>query len=669
MDESPQRGAPPAVTIQVGPLEEPQALPLAEPIRTGAEKIRASFQANAALDEHEPIRNQLTHIVSGDIDYLLLEDPVYYPNSQLRTVDEFRTGFRRELLACIDEIVATQILQKICDVEPSGDLDRRKESLKKTLRKCLDESFTLFWVTLESLARTGIAFDHRDPIDFLQRNEDLALAFIEVVREHPENEAIMDQIQAKCAERKRERPPVNYFRGSSVSGAPSLFTEFGHHCDEEEHRTLSFELIMERFNAFCAQLSGARQFGFPVPGTTEAWDKFMKTLIVNIYGKDHRTPRTFTIANNYGALLELSDYIEIAEGDPSEENPATGNLVISDNLRAAIQSAGPDIVPTVLVPSITRDARQIDVDRVQREIGQIPDLIFTIDSAQDKYAHPDADVVFYSKLYGGSGQGLVSMSRDLDPKIHRAFAVKSGLSLEQIARTVAILWCQQRPDHFSNRFQELLDTENIWRFSGKGQYLTKKAKQVRKFVEESSVLSQHFTVEFPEDEGNEATPNPWRSTRMIMFHKRPDSPIDISKVPGLMHDDHGWCQVDCIAPLKSPELQEIMELGEGDFLSSRVGPYLEALLEYQTITHPKATTELLILPEIYNQIDRIISGETTIDQDLFERQKAHLQECAQRQEGIRISINVQMISEDIERLLHLMESAADHEYCYPDADA
>jgi hypothetical protein len=554
-----------------------------------------------------------------------------------------REGFRKIFLDRLSEIVYMRLGEILTDHPPGKT---RRQELQKELTDCLNNNFELFWGALEAVIRKGIPSTDKFVLDYLDCNEDLALAFINAARKSkhsPEN--VRQLIEDQCS--LHTRTPVGNFRGASIPNPVALFGEFGRICDRlnSSHSENVFGTLMTALQELGREATGGEQELFFSPGARKGW-----LAAFNALQKSYPTLRVYGSPHEYLAMLQDRDNCRVVAGGIEEKE---GELDLSKNILDSIAGeSGLVGQPVVFLSSVRRTGKRVDINRIMKEIrAEAPDVIFVVDAAQDHYMYPGADIVLYSKRFGGTGTGLVMIKKDtIHPKVRQAMAVQEGVNTQLLAATVAGLRCERQKVHFANKLQELVQTPEIWSFKNGGSYIKKQADKIVGAVSADAVLGDHFVPCYDPEEADEANPRLWKSSRIITLHQRPSSGINLQKLAEIVEQQ--GIHLDWISPELEPEFEQyLIHMGELPYSRDNCRCFCDALLEFQTVTKPTYFSEMIVLPEVFN-------GTAPMSEELYERQRAYLKESLSRQNMIRLYIDIQMNNEDIEKMLSALIYAA-----------
>lgn len=553
-----------------------------------------------------------------------------------------RRGVRDSFLGSLAKIVHERMAE-ICSLTEPGE--KRREALKQELRECLAGSFELFWGTLEALVRDPLPLDPKRPLDYLATNEDLALAFIQTAQESPQIDNLNQRIGEQCS--RHPRRPINNFRGASIPNPIPLFEQFGLQCKEisGSHEHNVYGALMTALAELTQEATQDKQTAYFTPGARKAW-----LSVFDVLRKRYPSLRVYGTPHEYIAMLQDRNYCRVVDGDLEGESDED-ELKISQRLLEAMSGDTLREQPVVFLSSVRRTGKRIDVNRIMGEIRrEFPNVIFVVDAAQDHYMYPDADIVLYSKRFGGTGTGLIMLKKDsIPPEIQRAMTIQEGVNIQLLASTVAGLRSERQSVHFANRLQNLITTPGLWEFRGGGTYIDQQSSRIAQSIADDPYLSEHFEVEFSEEKPDVANPNLWKSSRVVTLRKKPHSSLDLEKLCQKIEQQDGL-HLDWISPANEEEFKEIMALAGKPYTRDNCHHLCEMILDFQTTTKPTYFTEMIALPEVFN-------GAVPMSEDTFRRQIEYFTKSIERQSMIRLYIDLQMNSEDIDRLLSALSSA------------
>ncbi len=586
-----------------------------------------------------------TTLAEQDYHVLLIESGLNQNGRLDRVVEMERRGVRDSFLESLSGI-AHQELGKICQEHEAGE--PRLKALKQELTECLNGSFELFWGALEALVREPIPLNPENPLDYLAVNEDLALAFIQTAQEHSgDRDNLTQKIDDQCS--AHDRTDINNFRGASIPNPVPLFEKFGllSKAIGGSHEHNIFGKLMAALRDLVTEATGDQQVGFFTPGARKGW-----LAAFNALRRQHPNLRIYGTPHEYLAMLQDRDHCRVVDSDISQNGDPEGESEISQRLLEAISGEeGLVDQPIVFLSSMRRTGQRVDVNRIMKEIrAEVPSVLFVVDAAQDHYMYPDADIVLYSKRFGGTGTGIMMLKKDsISKEVLRAMAIQEGVNIQLLASTVAGLRCERQPTHFANCLKDLTATPALWNFRGGGTYIDRQATRIAEAISDTPVLNEHFTVSYDDEEPDEANPNLWKSSRIIGLHQKQTSDLDLAKLC-LHAEQHGNIQLDWIAPTMEPECETLLDLASQPYSRENCRRLCDGILEFQTTTKPTYFTEMIALPEVFN-------GAAPMSRDTFERQKEYFLQSIARQNMIRLYIDIQMHVTDIDRLLSSLTSA------------
>jgi|GEM_PF-2785937 len=598
-----------------------------------------------------------------------------------RNVTRFQDDFHHQILEKIDAFIEQAVVEDILIGTKPGN--ERKEAIQAVLNECLADSFEMFWAVLESLSRHPPEFNPKDPIDYLVTNEDIALAFIDTIREikqtdRDKHQELRGKIKRKCMERESERVQVNNFRGATVNLSLKFFDTFARKCPNPNWNMEVFDELFEHFEEFCDTMSDEKQNGYPSAGVTSAWSSIHKVLTRFFPG--------LIICTSSGEYLSLLDEPEFCMLEANfEETTYQGKPVLdftrrwaekTEMQRAEASKPGPlgkrlsawmgwtelesmSIPPPVaFLATVRRDGTRIPADRVKREMRQFyPDAMLMGDGAQDKLVHPDLDILMTSKPFGGGQKGMVwvrkGIQEQLRKALHKELRVKGTISLEDLSRVVAVLWCRQQERHLAHGFTDLLTTETLWNFSGEGTYIDTECEKIDQFFINDSLLAQHFKVDYSSDDECEGNPNPWKSARVLMIRQNPTSNLDINALNKEI-TSRGM-QVDCFCPPALEGMDTIKDEFTKSFSVDHAKKCFAKLLEFQQ-ENGRELLGSIVHPDVFN-----IRGERNpqITQELYVKQQEYLERATLQQRGLRILIMIGMTDCDIQKLLGVIKDSVE----------
>lgn len=577
--------------------------------------------------EPEPLR--------GYVDSLLVEagmpseaDHTENPN----VVSSMAGDFRGRLIKSLNRTVREEI-DAICGNHSPGE--DRQIALRQLLTHCLDEGFEVFWGVLEVLDRSPLQVETADPIDFLQRNEDLFLAFVQTVQGHSSLQEWRLRIERSVVSRSYF---LNLsFKGASVPMERPLFKVFGQACGELRKQTYLF--LIAALDSIAAEATDGLQRAYlSSEGASNTWLSLINYL-------RHRA--NVRVYSTTGAYLPMI---------PHDQRESENFVIVEDHddttliafLIAAIQArAGEDARPIVFLPTVFRTGQRLDIPRIMQEVQAAcpsPKVLFALDAAQDHYFYPDADIVIYSKRFGDSGMGMLMLREDLPPEMGLSdhACVKGGLNIEHLARMVAAWRCERQPVHVASRVQDLRRVASLWHFSGRGTYIDRQASAISQYFEQDSVLKAHFEVEFSsEPEDLPGNLHPWKSSRILVLRRRKSSNLDLlalnERLVAL------GIEVDCFSLGSLRSFRHLRNLAKDRYSPQKARKLFEAIFNFQNTTDSSQLLEMVSLPKVYN------GGEPT--RDLYLRQRAALKAAAERQTLFRVHIDVTHTEEDIHEFL------------------
>ena len=113
--------------------------------------------------------------------------------------------------------------------------------------------------------------------------------------------------------------------------------------------------------------------------------------------------------------------------------------------------------------SVNRIGTYVDMESVARSVKKLyPEIHVWVDASQDSRAIPSADIVWYSKRFGESGQGLVAVRKDRYEHSISVFAIQSGYDLAHLAHLTAVLHACAQQDLVGVGVHELCYTPQRW---------------------------------------------------------------------------------------------------------------------------------------------------------------------------------------------------------------
>ncbi len=588
-------------------------------------------------------------------------DPISEERSALAVeeIPDIVADFRRRIKV-IDDILALShdyiepILQAGEQVKNPSDSQQLYEAYKQTIATLIDKCAVVIPAVIDCITHLEEQkpIDPKHPLQSLRTNHALLKAFVDAFQENPNRREIKKDMA--CAPRSPTKQPSLHLdlRGAALPETLPFIAKFAEKCRTHLDKETLFEKLLNELQRLARKATKGKQKAYVTRGAENGFRSFCEAFKQESQGRY----TVYTSDQEYGAMFSNLDRrcIEIVPFERGIHDKDPCLMAYDLNKRLETAPVGRKVV---FLSSVCRNgAYRIATNQVIAAIKKVhPDAEIWVDAAQDNMFFPDADLVVYSKRFGGTGGGMNFLGKRYQTdQYHSALRLSSGYLTEKVAACCGILFSQQ--NKIGNSLEDLNATPTLWKTRWKGTYID---SQARRFADElkGTSFGRHFETCYI-DESKIEDPSYWKHGRIISFLRRRGSRANVRDVAEALERRRIYVDKKSISQQSGWKELVDFELKEDGTEQAQISAHFKRILEFEE-QHKDTLVGTLIHPNF--KLVSIGDGKLEVPKshctpDNFQRQQTYLVERGEMNEFIRIFIDVSISEEDITAVIEAIKS-------------